>query len=96
VLAGSALAVGFAVQVYNVTLVAGRQAITPDHLPGRVTATLRWAAWAATPLAAAASGPLSGTVGVRTAIGIAGAALLLPALHLITSGVHRAGQITHL
>ncbi|MEH1127818.1 MFS transporter [Micromonospora sp. CPCC 206061] len=95
-LAGSALVVGFGVQVYNVTLVAGRQAITPDHLLGRVTATFRWAAWAATPFAAAASGPLSDTVGVRTAIGIVGAALLLPALRLMASGVHHAGQITRL
>lgn len=84
-LAGSALVVGFGVQVYNVTLVAARQAITPDHLLGRVTATFRWAAWAATPFAAAASGPLSDTVGARTAIGIAGAALLLPALRLMAS-----------
>jgi len=94
VLAGSALVVGFGVQVYNVTLVAGRQAITPDHLLGRVTATFRWAAWAATPFAAAASGPLRDTVGARPAIGIAGAALLLPAIRLMASGVHHTGQMT--
>jgi hypothetical protein len=80
VLVGSALVVGFGVQVYNVTLMAGRQAVTPDHLLGRVTATFRWAAWAATPFAAAASGPLSNTVGVRAAIALAGAGLLLVAI----------------
>jgi predicted MFS family arabinose efflux permease len=90
VLVGSALVVGFGVQVYNVTLMAGRQAVTPDHLLGRVTATFRWAAWAATPFAAAASGPLSNTVGVRAAIALAGAGLLLPAVRLAASPVRRA------
>jgi predicted MFS family arabinose efflux permease len=86
-LAGSALVVGFGMQVYNVTLIAGRQAITPDHLLGRVTATFRWAAWAPAPFAAAASGLLSHALGVRGAIVLAGIGLLLPAARLAASPV---------
>ncbi|MGN9911142.1 MFS transporter [Phytohabitans sp. LJ34] len=93
-LAGSALLVGFGMQVYNVTLIAGRQAITPDHLIGRVTASFRWAAWAAAPLAAAAGGPLSGALGVRGAIAVAGAGLLLPAARLLASPVRRTAALS--
>jgi predicted MFS family arabinose efflux permease len=87
VLVGSALAVGAGVQVYNVTMMAGRQAITPDHLLGRVTATFRWAAWAATPFAAAGGGLLTQVVGLRAAIAVAGIGLLLPAWRLFASPV---------
>ncbi len=89
VLIGSAVVVGFGVQVYNVTLAVARQTITPDHLLGRVIATFRWAAWAATPFAAAASGPIGHAVGIRAAIAVAGLGLLLPTLRLIASPVRR-------
>jgi predicted MFS family arabinose efflux permease len=92
-LAGSALVVGFGMQVYNVTLIAGRQAITPDHLLGRVTASFRWAAWAAAPLAATAGGPLSHMLGVRGAIAVAGIGLLLPAAGLLASPVRHTARL---
>jgi len=88
----SALAVGFGAQVYNVTLIAGRQAIAPDHLLGRTTATFRWAAWAVTPFAAAGGGLLSTVVGVRGAIVVAGLGLLLPGVCLLMSGVRRQSR----
>jgi predicted MFS family arabinose efflux permease len=93
-LAGSALVVGFGMQVYNVTLIAGRQAITPDHLLGRVTASFRWAAWAVAPFAAAAGGPLSHVLGVRGALAVAGVGLLLPAARLAASPVRRTTTLS--
>jgi MFS family permease len=93
-LAGSALLVGFGMQVYNVTLIAGRQAITPDHLLGRVTASFRWAAWAVAPFAAAAGGPLSHLLGVRGALAVAGIGLLLPAARLAASPVRRTTTLS--
>lgn len=94
VLMASAFAVGFGAQVYNVTLVAGRQAITPDHLLGRMTATFRWAAWAATPFAAAGGGLLAAVAGVRGAIAVAGLGLLLPGLCLLLAGLPASSELT--
>ncbi|GAA2694510.1 MULTISPECIES: MFS transporter [Actinosynnema] len=89
VLVVSAFAVGVGVQVYSISLVSARQLMTPDHLLGRVNATFRWTAWAATPFSALLSGLLAQVVGLRGAIAVAAAGLLLPGLFLLFSAVRR-------
>lgn len=54
---------GLADSVYNVGQVSLRQAVTPDHLQGRMTATLRTLFWGAWPLANFAGGIVAGKVG---------------------------------
>ncbi|WP_434448242.1 MFS transporter [Lentzea sp. E54] len=54
----------FGIIVYNVGQVSYRQAICPDHLMGRMNASIRWVVWGATPLGALAGGGLGSWLGV--------------------------------
>lgn len=83
----STFAVSAGVQTYSISLVSARQLRTPDHLLGRVNATFRWVAWAATPVTAVVSGLLAEVFGLRGAIAVAGFGLLLPGLLLAFSQV---------
>ncbi|MFF5705190.1 MFS transporter [Streptomyces sp. NPDC012794] len=89
-LMASTFAVSCGVQIYGINLVSFRQLITPDRLLGRVNATFRWAAWAMAPFAAVLSGFLADLLGLRGAIAVAAAGLLLPGLLLLVSRLHRA------
>jgi MFS family permease len=83
----STFTVSAGVQTYSISLVSARQIMTPDHLLGRVNATFRWVAWAVTPVTAVVSGLLAEVFGLRGAIAVAGAGLLLPGLFLAFSPV---------
>lgn len=86
-LMASTFAVSAGVQTYSISLVSARQIMTPDHLLGRVNATFRWVAWAATPFTAVLSGFLAEAFGLRGAIAVAGVGLFLPGLFLFCSPV---------
>ncbi|HEX7302810.1 MFS transporter [Lentzea sp.] len=54
----------FGIVVYNVGQVSFRQAICPDHLLGRMNASIRWVVWGATPLGALLGGGLGSWIGI--------------------------------
>ncbi|MEV6238874.1 MFS transporter [Lentzea sp. NPDC051838] len=60
---GSAVT-AFGVVVYNVGQVSYRQAICPDHLLGRMNASIRWVVWGSTPLGALLGGGLGTWIGI--------------------------------
>ncbi|NKE60615.1 MFS transporter [Lentzea sp. PSKA42] len=62
-MAGLAVSV-FGIVVYNVGQVSYRQAICPDHLLGRMNASIRWVVWGATPLGALLGGGLGSWIGI--------------------------------
>jgi MFS family permease len=66
----SGLLQGPAVMVINVNALSLRQAVTPDHLLGRVNATGRWIAWGTIPLGALVGGLLATAIGLRETIAI--------------------------
>ena len=66
--------------VNQVTYGSLRQAITPHHLLGRMTASMRFIAWSITPLAGLAAGYLGGAIGLRATLGVAAAVALLAPL----------------
>jgi MFS family permease len=72
---GAVVSVG--IVVYNVTQVSFRQGLTPDHLLGRMNATMRFLVWGTMPLGGLLGGALGHLLGVRAAllIGAAGACL---------------------
>ncbi|HYS03039.1 MAG TPA: MFS transporter, partial [Candidatus Eisenbacteria bacterium] len=72
VLMGAEFLVGVCDSMYNVSQVSLRQSVTPDHLQGRMTATLRTMFWGAWPLANLAGGILAGVVGAPLTIVIGG------------------------
>lgn len=51
--------------IYNINQVSLRQAITPDHLLGRMNATMRFIVWGTLPVGALIGGALGGTIGLR-------------------------------
>jgi MFS family permease len=82
-LAFSGMLGGFGAVVYNIQQVSLRQAITPEHLQGRMNASMRFFVWGTIPLGSLVGGALAASFGVQTAI-LVGACLgfvsLLPIL----------------
>lgn len=74
VLAAGELALGAIRAVFNVNQISLRQAVTPDHLLGRTTASIGFLMWGAVPFGALLGGWLGMAVGLlpTLAIGIAG------------------------
>jgi MFS family permease len=67
--------------VYNITQVSFRQGLTPEHLLGRMNATMRFFVWGTIPLGAFVGGALGTAIGVRPTLlvaAIGGTLALLP------------------
>ena len=77
------------VLVYNVTVVAWRQAYVPAPLIGRVVATMRFLLFGTIPLGGLLGGALAGWIGVREAIWVLVAGGLLMPLILIASPLRK-------
>ena len=73
----------FGAVLYGINYLALRQAITPDRLMGRMTATMRFLTVAAAPLGSLAGGALATAIGLRgtlLTVGILGLALVAGAV----------------
>jgi MFS family permease len=83
---------GWAVLVFNVNQVSYRQAITPEHLQGRMNATMKFIAVLMIPAGSIAGGLLATAFDLHTAIlvgSIGGALSFLPALFSPLRGLRR-------
>ncbi|MEU7898786.1 MFS transporter [Nonomuraea sp. NPDC049152] len=81
--------VSVGIVVYNVSQVSFRQAITPDHLLGRMNATMRFIVWGTLPLGALIGGVLGEHLGVLPAVWIACALTPLSVIPLLLSPLRR-------
>ncbi len=80
----------FGAVLYGINYLALRQAITPDRLLGRMTATMRFLTVAAAPLGSLAGGALATAIGLRaTLLTIGALALALVAAAVLWSPVRR-------
>jgi hypothetical protein len=70
---------------FNIVQVSYRQTICPDHLLGRMNATMRFVMWGTTPLGGLLGGVLGTAVGLRNTLWITGVGTLLPVLWLVFS-----------
>jgi MFS family permease len=70
---------------FNVVQVSYRQTICPDHLLGRMNATMRFVMWGTTPLGGLLGGVLGTAVGLRNTLWITAVGTLLPVLWLVFS-----------
>lgn len=68
VAAAGGFVVSVGIVVYNVTQVSFRQALTPDHLLGRMNATIRFLVFGTIPLGGLLGGVLGEWLGVRTTL----------------------------
>ncbi|MCP2331791.1 MFS transporter [Actinoalloteichus caeruleus] len=79
----------FGVIVYNVAQVSLRQSITPDHLLGRMNASLRFLAWGLIPLGGLLGGVLGEWLGVREALVVAAVGQCLAIAWVVLSPLYR-------
>ena len=79
-------------QLVNVTVMAIRQAVTPDRMQGRASATITFFGMGLTPLGSLLGGFLAGELGLRTAILVAAAGMMLSPLLMIASPLVRLGR----
>jgi MFS family permease len=73
--------------IFDINMVSLRQAITADHLQGRMNATFRTAVWAAMPAGAVIGGLLGSAIGVWQTIILGGAIALLAPVWLLAGPV---------
>jgi MFS family permease len=92
-LVASGLIQGPGVMLINVNALSLRQAVTPDHLLGRVNATGRWIAWGTIPLGALAGGILGTTIGLRETIAVSAVGGLIAAGLLAISPIRTLREI---
>ncbi len=74
---------------YNINTASLRQAITPDRLQGRVTASLRFVIWGAQPFGALLGGALGEGLGLRPTLVFVAAGWLLALTMLALSPIRR-------
>jgi MFS family permease len=77
--------VHFGSVVYNVAQVSFRQTVTPEHLLGRMNATVRFVVWGTLPLGGLLGGVLGQTLGPRATLWIVPVGGLLGAVPLLLS-----------
>lgn len=73
--------------VYSINQVSLRQAITPDPLQGRVSATVRLVTWCTIPVGSILGGVLGEMIGLRIALAAGAGGLTLASLWLLFSPV---------
>lgn len=79
-------------QVVNVTIMAIRQTVTPDRLQGRVAATITFAGMGTTPLGSLLGGFIGDQWGLRAALLVTGAGMLMSPVLMALSPLRNAGR----
>ena len=75
----------FGAVVYNINQVSFRQQLCPDHLLGRMNATMRFFAWGVFPLGSLGGGALGAYFGLRPTLWIAAIGQTLAGYWLVAS-----------
>ncbi len=94
-LAGSLALLDFGITLYVIHYLSLRQAVTPDALLGRMTATMRFLSVAAAPLGALLAGQLGEHFGLRTALAACGIGCTVLFIALWSFSPVRAIRATH-
>jgi MFS family permease len=88
--------IGFSagVVIYNVTQVSFRQRLCPEHLLGRMNASMRFLVWGTMPLGGLLGGALGSTIGVRTTLLVAAIGQSLAFLWIFFSPLRSMRTVT--
>lgn len=100
-LAGPAFALmvfahGFGISIHNVNQVTIRQLLTPDHLRARVAAVFRLVIFGAIPVGTVIGGLIAEVAGLRAALVVSGAALLLGSVPYLAVRITRLRSVDEL
>ena len=85
-----------AVVVYNITQVSFRQGLTPQHLLGRMNATMRFFVWGTIPVGTFLGGVLGSTIGIRATLLVAAIGAVLPLLPVYFSPLRGLRELPRL
>lgn len=85
--------VAYGVVVYNVSQVSYRQSICPDHLLGRMNASIRFVVWGALPLGGLVGGALGEAIGVTPTLWVAVAGQAVASLWVVLSPLRTARDV---
>jgi predicted MFS family arabinose efflux permease len=81
--------------VYNISERSLRQAITPNHLLGRVNSSMHLLFHGILPLGALAGGAIAHAVGMRRALLIGAVGVLFSTMWLVVSPIRRLRELPH-
>jgi MFS family permease len=90
--AGLAIATFFGI-IFNINQLSLRQAVTPDRLRGRMTATVRFVAWSTLPFGSVVGGVLGSTIGLLPTLWIAAVGIVLSTLPIAFSPLRGLREI---
>jgi MFS family permease len=79
-------------QLVNVTVMAVRQAVTPDRMQGRAAATITFVGMGLTPLGSLLGGFLAEDWGLRTSLLVTAAGMMLSPVLMALSPLARLGR----
>lgn len=83
----SGVLISFGAVAYNINQVSARQAITPPHLLGRMTASVRFIIWGIIPFGSLVGGILGSHIGLRLTLVISAIGGVLPVLWTVFSPI---------
>lgn len=86
-------AVAYGATVYNIAQVSYRQSICPDHLLGRMNASIRFVVWGSMPLGGLVGGALGGGIGVTATLWVAMAGQALSVLWVVLSPLRAMREV---
>jgi MFS family permease len=89
----SGLLQGYGYMLININGLSLRQALTPDHLQGRVNATGRWINWSVIPAGSILGGVLATALGLRATIAIGAIVVLSGVPWLVFSPLRRQREL---
>ncbi len=98
VIAAAYFVIGLTGPFYTINIISLRQAITPDRLLGRVSASMRFLTASLFPLGALVGGGLGQLIGLRSTLVIGGIGVLCASLWLLLSpvrGLHESPKQVH-
>jgi predicted MFS family arabinose efflux permease len=81
------MGVGYGVIVHNIAQISFRQSICPDHLLGRMNASMRFMIWGAFPLGSLSGGILGELIGVRGTLWVAAGGLAISWIWMMFSPI---------
>ncbi len=89
----SGMLTSFGAVAYNVNQVSVRQAITPPHMLGRMTASIRFIIWGIMPFGALTGGLLGAHIGLRPTLMTAAVGSIAPVVWLLFSPLRPLKQV---
>ncbi|KOX22440.1 MFS transporter [Saccharothrix sp. NRRL B-16348] len=87
-------AIAYGATVYNIAQVSYRQSICPDHLLGRMNASIRFVVWGSMPIGGLLGGVLGGGIGVTATLWVAMTGQALSVLWVVLSPLRSRDAVT--